>query len=154
MKHACMCKDLNFRWCCKIHAYHVWWSKCMNYSYKQSTPRWCNKRSIQENLSRESLKTTTQDNNIQTTEDDNIQNSWVRHCEHHSPVKNSSCPEIKVKFHEMPQKSRLFSKCTRIPLFLQLCICALWSQLVIKDVCRELLQQRVMTTFCSQSYNN
>ena len=78
------------------------WSKGMNYSYKQSTPRWCNKRSIQENLSRESFKMTTQDDNIQTTKDDNIQNSWVRHCEYYSPVKNSSCLEIKVKFHEMP----------------------------------------------------
>lgn len=39
------------------------------------------KRIFQENRSRWPL------NNIQTTEDDNIQNSRVRHCEHHSPVK-------------------------------------------------------------------
>lgn len=39
------------------------------------------KRIFQENRSR------WPPNNIQTTEDDNIQNSWVRHREHHSPVK-------------------------------------------------------------------
>ena len=97
-----------------------------NSSQRQSTPRWRDKRIVEQNHSRWWYS-------------HRLQNSRVRYCECYSPVKNYSCSEIKVdlemckncllksrlisrltwnegKIHELPQKSRLFSKCARIPL--------------------------------------
>lgn len=68
-----------------------------------------------------------------------LQNSWVRHREYYSPVKNSACPEIKVVFkmcgnyfieikvkvYELLWNQGCFSKCARISILHQLVVFSL-----------------------------